>query len=111
MASFPTTPSSSSFVEATLKPAHRSETSINGYLKTRPNWTANKKQFTVGWSSLTNTQKDTFDAFFIANTGIAFTYTHPGTSAEYTCIFEDDEMRFTYVPTNRWNVEIKIREQ
>lgn len=93
---------------------HRAQIKTNfsaGYTQSMPKWTRARKVFKLQWDCMTATDKQTLEAFFIANLGDTFTWTHPITNVTYTVRFEDDSISFEYVPINLWQVKVTLEEQ
>ena len=88
MATFPDiTAPSYGLEEETYRPQIRTEFE-NGAVQSRPRFTGTKKRWpNLSWAVLEESEFQTLEAFFIANQGLTFTWTHPVTSAVYTCRF------------------------
>lgn len=98
--------------EKTLYPAIRTEKE-GPYMQSRRKWTSAKKEFTLEWDekvSLTETDYQTLEAFFLANQGYSFTWTHPVTNVVYTVMFNQDDLDWPIlIPGYRYGA-ISLRE-
>lgn len=83
-----------------------------GYVQTRARWTAAKKEFTLSWDTLSDTNHTTLQTFFettVKGGAESFIWTHPS-GTTYTCRFVDDEMKFTSTHRLYWKGSVKIMQ-
>lgn len=98
--------------EKTYLPAVRTEKDSN-YMQMRKKWTKAKKTFTLKWDesvALTEADYAILEAFFIANQGSPFTWTHPTTSVTYTVTFYQDELDWSILAPGYRYGQISLRE-
>jgi len=97
-----------------VKKAHRG-TSELGYVQSRSRWTGSKYRFILEWDAMSEDDFDLLDTFFDDNQGLSFTWTHPKTDTEYTCVFSSDEIEFDPVIFTSeyiyYTVSVEIEEQ
>jgi hypothetical protein len=79
-----------------------------GYSQSRPETTRAIRVFPLGWNSLSEADYQTLDAFFIANQGGAFNWTHPVTSVVYSCRFLSDVLESTWAGPGQRAVKCPI---
>jgi len=80
--------------EKTLFPVVRTDKEAP-YMQARKRWTSSKKIWTLTWDekvSLTETDYQTLETFFLANQGLAFSWTHYATNVTYTVMFDQDDL-------------------
>jgi hypothetical protein len=80
--------------ETTLFPAYRNEKEA-GYIQTRRRWTTPKKIWTLEWPeeiALSEVDFQILLAYFLANQGSSFSWTHYSTGVIYTVTFDQDEL-------------------
>lgn len=63
-----------------------------GYVQTRPKFTRARHRWPLHWDALPEIEYQQLKAFFIANQGGAFEWTHPLSGVVYVCVFSADEM-------------------
>lgn len=83
----------------------------NGYVQSRPKFTRVRKKFELSWETMTNSDKETLEAFFDDNLGGVFGWTHPISDSTYTVRFTNDSLDFSYQPHNYWQISIELEEQ
>jgi len=64
----------------------------NGAVQSRARATSGRWVFIMGWNVLSNADYTALVAFFDANIGGTFTYTHPFKDTSHTCRFSDDKL-------------------
>ncbi len=116
MPSFPAikAPDYSKYQEGLRKPARRTEFEGNT-ISTRPRANKARKLFTVGWSRLSDSDKESLFSFFGSYQGLAFSFTPPGSANATTCVFADDEIRAVAVGPDatgraRWSLSVNLYE-
>lgn len=116
MPSFPSVkaPDYSKYQEGIRLPARRTEFEGNT-ISTRPRAAKARKLFTVGWSRMSNADKESVFTFFETYQGLAFSFTPPGEATATTCVFADDEIRAVAVGPDavgraRWSLSINLYE-
>ena len=95
--------------EETNFPQVRSEFE-SGAVQSRPKWSRSRKVFTLHWSKMSSTDYGTLHTFFLANQGLAITWTHPLTSVSYTVRFKDDSLKASLVTTSLREVNLTLEE-
>jgi len=95
--------------ESTQKAVIKSEYN-GGYEIQRPRYTRTRKQFTLGFNKLTETEKLTLESFMMDNQGLAFNFTHPTTSTVYSVRNTSDKVDFTFVHPFYYSATIAIKE-
>ena len=81
------------------------------YVQSRKKATRNRKRWQLSWSAMTETDYQLLQAFFVANQGASFTWTHPTSGTNYTCIFSGDSIKSKIYTTNlRTDVQCPIEE-
>jgi len=96
--------------EKTLKRQYKDEFEA-GYVVSRAAATRARKQFRLDWDVIPEADYQTLDAFFIANQGGTFSWTHPETSTVYTVRFVDDYIDFAIIPVNQRRGSLTLEEQ
>jgi len=113
MADYPiTSRNPNTFSEKNIKGQYKAETDSN-YMITAARGTTSKKEFELGYTSLSDSEKSTLESFFDANLGGSFNYTHPISGAVYSVFFvaDDDSLDFDYdVHIRKWITNFKLRE-
>ena len=111
MATYPTTlPEIHSIAHKNIKKQHITE-SAAGYVMSRGRGTVAKKAFDIGYTAMSNTQRDTLQTFFNDNIGDSFDWTHPETGgATYDVVFLEDELSFEWIGLDNWSISFSIRE-
>lgn len=116
--SFPTVarPDYNSYTQRIIKPARRTEFDGNA-VSTRPRATVTRRAFSIGWRSMTQSDKDAVFTFFEKYQGFAFYYTPPLESVAILVVFGDDELSATAVSNDstapgslRWRLSIELQE-
>lgn len=95
--------------EATYLPQIRTEFE-GGYVQSRKRTTRARGQWTLGWNALSEADYQTLKAFFIANQGGSFNWTHPTTSVVHVCQFSGDTLPGDPVLPGFRSVELPIEE-
>ncbi len=95
--------------EAVYKPQIRQEFEAN-YVQSRPRSTRSVKRWTLSWGLLSESDYGLLLAFFEANQGNTFTWTHPVTSVSYTCRFSTDTLESEIAFTGWRKVTVHIEE-
>ncbi|MCE5265670.1 MAG: hypothetical protein LLG97_19350 [Deltaproteobacteria bacterium] len=92
MANWPTLPSPDTGTkEAVYKPQLKLEFEAN-YIQSAPRATRHRRRFPLTWELMTEAEYQILEAFFLANQGGSFTYTHPIRSTSHTCVFSADSI-------------------
>lgn len=83
-----------------------------GYVLSRPRYSRGRLRWkNLGWLLLSDANYATLLAFFVANQGGSFTWTHPGSSVTYTCRFSTDSITSQFHCTGwRKNVRCPIEQ-
>lgn len=100
--------------ESLIKPARRTEFEGNT-ISTRPRAGKVRQRFTVGWSKLSDADKETLFTFFSNYQGLAFNFTPPGESTSVLCVFASDEITATAMSCDatgraRWALSVDLYE-
>ena len=83
----------------------------NGTVQRRRRATKEKLRWpNLAISSLTEAQAATLAAFFKANQGLSFNWTHPTTGVAYVCSFSGNSLKFTLLDSGYRSAEIPIEE-
>ena len=94
----------------TKKGALRSESEA-GYTMSRPRFTKSKKSFTLNYTAIKNEDYATLEAFFEANQGSNFSFSHPiDPSKSYTVTFAIDELKAKPVSAGRCSTVVELIE-
>ena len=110
--SYPTTPKPrASGSEDTKTRALVKSESEGAYVRVRPLATKAINRFKLNYSNITRAEFATLSSFFDANIGKTFTFVHPDTSVSYSCTFDQEELRKTYVDGVLVSTEITLVEQ
>jgi hypothetical protein len=110
MNNFPTIPNPDyPLDEETDFPAVRTQFE-NGATQSRPKFTRGRDAFTLRWTALAAAHLATLKAFFLANQGAAFSWTHPQTAASHTVRFRDDTFKRKLVLRDHYTVELTLEE-
>jgi len=96
MATFPTISLPSS-LEESIRKGHIKRKFEDGTPLSRPKETRARRKFTLGWKALDQDDLDSLTAFFVANIGTTFDWTHSISSESITVRFEKDEL-----PKAKW---------
>lgn len=102
-------PSEDGFEETTYKPKVRTETEAN-YTIVRPKVSRARKRWKLSWPLMTEADYQLLDAFFNQYQGSSFTWQHPVTSTNYTCVFSGDSLTSSFVVTGYRSVSCDIEE-
>lgn len=97
------------FEEEVYLPQVRQEFEAN-YVASRPRATREIRRWTLRWSRMTEADFQTLEAFFIANQGLTFGWTHPVTSGSYTCRFSGNGLVSRLTRPGIRGVECAIEE-
>lgn len=97
------------FEEDVYLPVVRTEFEGN-YVQTRVRAGRERRRWNLSWNMMSETDYLLLDAFFLANQGISFTWTHPKTSASYTCFFSGDSLKSRLIITGWRSVQCSIEE-
>lgn len=100
--------------EGLIKRARRTEFEGNT-ISTRPRAGKTRKQFSVGWSKLSDADKELIFTFFETYQGYAFNFTPPGESTAVLCVFASDEITATAMSCDatgraRWALSVDLYE-
>ena len=111
MSTWPAIPNPSSGIEEELYlPQIRQEFEAN-YVLSRKIATRNRKNWQLTWAGMLETDYQLLQAFFVANQGSSFTWTHPGSLTSYTCIFSGNSIKSTALTSDlRIDVQCPIEE-
>lgn len=97
------------FEETVYKPQVKSESEGN-YVHTRPRTSRARGRWPLRWPAMTEADYQTLLAFFTANQGSSFTWTHPKSLVSYTCVFSTDNLTSKIIAHNRREVAVNIEE-
>jgi len=97
------------FKETVYKPQIRQEFEAN-YVQSRPRSTRALKRWELAWSLMPESDYQALLAFFTANQGNTFTWTHPVSGTSYTCRFSMDTLESDVVFTGWREVSVPIEE-
>ena len=87
------------------------QTSFEGnYKQTRPKYTRSSQNFNPTYRMITETDKDTLQAFFNTNSGNSFDWTNPTDSVTYTVRFGVDRLKFRNITVGYYVVSIPLEE-
>lgn len=86
------------------------QTSSAGYTMSSSAATLTKKQFSLSWSLLDNTEKGLMETFFDTTGGASFTWTNPTDDVEYTVLFGQDDLTFKHLRPSYWQSSIIFLE-
>jgi len=78
------------------KPVIRTEFEGN-YVISRPRTTRARKQWSLKWNTMVESDYQILEAFFNTYQGSAFNWTEPGTGTPYICRFSDDSLQSSVV--------------
>lgn len=81
-----------------------------GAVQTRLRFTTKRLVATLTWNAMTQTDFATLEAFFDANQGLTFTWTHPVSSTSYTVRFQGDTLKSSNIANNRRSVTVVLEE-
>lgn len=82
----------------------------NGAVQSRSQWSRARRRFTLRWDAMSPADYLLLDAFFLANQGLTFTWTHPVSSTAYTVRFQEDALKSEVVTMDRRRVELILEE-
>ena len=108
MAAFPDIPVTIGSQSSLYIPIVQTESEGN-YLRVRRKTTRSRRIFTLDFKEISYTDYALIEAFFEANQGISFTWTHPVTSIEYDLVFMQDTLVQTMGATS-CDTSILVRE-
>lgn len=110
--SYPTTPipRASGSEDSKTRALIKSE-SEGAYVRVRPLATKAINRFKLNYRKITKAEFAILEAFFDANIGKSFTFTHPDTATVYTCTFDQEELKKTYVDGVLVSTDIMLVEQ
>uniref|UniRef100_A0A6M3K7C8 Uncharacterized protein n=1 Tax=viral metagenome TaxID=1070528 RepID=A0A6M3K7C8_9ZZZZ len=63
-----------------------------GYVQTRPQFTRMRRQFSLGWSALPNSDWLAVIEHFDDNAGAAFNWLHPITATSYSTLYSEGKL-------------------
>jgi len=94
MTDFPSTIQTSDWRLFREKPKKRQikTTFESGHVQSRAGATQMKREFTIGWPSMSRTDYDSLVTFFESYQGTVFNFTHPITSVVYSVRFMENEL-------------------
>jgi hypothetical protein len=97
--------------EEFYKPQTRTEFEAN-YPQVYPRASRGRRKWPLSWSLMENeSDYQALEAFFDANQGCMFTWTHPLTSAVHTCVFSADSVKSKWRSAGgRTDVQCPIEE-
>ena len=108
MAVFPTTPLPRvNSTRAKRLPSIRTE-SEGGYGRTRKQFNKMRPMYKLNFDNISTAEYLTIEAFFLANQGTIFTYTHPIEGVEYDVMFNQDEISATDIDFERCSTSIEL---
>lgn len=111
MASWPSIANPIFPLEGHLRREQVRSTSDAGYVHSRPKWTRARGSWTLKWTRLSASDLATLSAFFAANAGDTFTWTHPATATTYTVRFAEDELgQYSLVSPGWYELTVQIEE-
>lgn len=97
MATWPSISLPSKIEEELYKPQVETEFEAN-YSASRPISSRATRRWNLSWNSMSQTDLDTLQTFFIVNMGIAFTWTNPRNSTTYnSCRFIGNSIKASSV--------------
>lgn len=112
MATYPTTLKQSYDSQIIRASGIKTERGGNGSLWIRRMYTATKYDFKVVHASLTKSEHDTLQAFYVTNLGIAFDFVWNGDGATYTnCYFIDVPQVVVQTSLRQYKVSVAIAQQ
>ena len=82
----------------------------SGAVQARPKWSRSRRVFALSWGAMTANDFGTLETFFLANQGLAITWTHPLTSVVYTVRFRDDALKGEVIRRDRRRVQVTLEE-
>lgn len=85
--------------------------SEGAYVKIRPVATKAINRFKLNYRNITKAEFVILEAFFDANIGKTFSFTHPDTAVVYTCTFDQEELKKTHVDGVLVSTDIMLVEQ
>ena len=96
--------------EEYYKPQTKTEFGAN-YAQVFPRATRGRGKWALVWGLLSETDYQTLQAFFAANQGCMFTWTHPIAATTHTCVFTADSIKSKWYSAGwRANVQCPIEE-
>ena len=100
-------PSNSSRIGLSLR---RTEFEGN-YVQSRPRVTRGRSKWPLAWHIMEESDYQDLLAFFAANQGGSFDWTHPASAVEYACRFSEDQLTSKIASTGkRKDVKCPIEE-
>lgn len=82
----------------------------NGAVQSRTVWSRARRRWSLRWTSMTAAHWALLDAFFLANQGLTFNWTHPLSAVAYIVRFQDDGLKSEIITADRRSVELAIEE-
>lgn len=82
----------------------------SGSVQSVPAFTVSRKKWALTWSKMPESQYQTLNAFFLANQGLTWTWTHPTTGTAYTCRFSDHSLKSSLIRVGLRQVSVNIEE-
>lgn len=108
MAVFPTSPTPRvNSTRAKRLPSIRTE-SEGGYGQTRKQFTKMRPRYKLNFDNISHAEYNTLEAFFLANQGTIFTFTHPIELVSYDVMFNQDEIEANDFEYGRCNTSIEL---
>lgn len=92
-----------------IKPVYTSSYD-GGYEQQRLKNTRTIRKFTLGFTSLTNSEAQTLETFFEQNQALEFSFTHPITNNIHTVRFDGNSISFTQNTPLYQSVSFDIKE-
>ena len=94
MVAWPSTlpPPDEGIEEEVYKPQTKSEFQAN-YIQVYPRASRGRGRWPLAWGTMTETEYQALEVFFVANQGCMFTWPHPITSVQHTCVFSADSIK------------------
>jgi len=90
-------------------PIVRTEFDSN-YIHVRKRTTRARRRWDLSWNNLTDNDYDLLETFFLANQGVAFTWTHPLSLINYTVVFSGNSLKSSIPVFGYRNVAVAIEE-
>lgn len=109
MADFPSIAGPGSLTQDDYLPQVKTEFEA-GYVQSRPRHTRARHVFKLSWNAVTAADYATLEAFFEAQQGNTFTWTHPVSETEYTVRFADDRLSPEFISPGYWRVSLTLEE-
>jgi hypothetical protein len=102
-------PSMGGVQETIYKPIVRTEFEGN-YVQVRARSTRARKMWTLTWNVITEADYQVLAAYFNTTQGSTFTWIHPVTGTEYTCIFSEPILTSQQLLDGYRSTSLKIEE-